>query len=166
MCPSHYKDDCNKNLEWYKSVKDTQGSIEETSFDQMNNIQSYGHYTIVGRGDATMYSIHDAIQLILKAHTGIKLLKKKYGLDELRDLESKLVLITGSEAKNRDGVDLFINVCILCNVLCLCQIKVVFLILYRPYILCVALLRCCLSSSKWAVFTILDGKWLSHVSIA
>ena len=37
-------------------------------------------------------------------------LKAMYSLGELRDLESKLVLITGSQAENREKVDNFLNV--------------------------------------------------------
>ena len=39
-----------------------------------------------------------------------KVLKTFYNLDELRDLESKLVLITGSKAENRTEVDHYLNV--------------------------------------------------------
>ena len=43
-----------------------------------------------------------------------RLPKHKYTLDELRDLESKLVLITSSNAENRKEVDLFLNVSDFC----------------------------------------------------
>ena len=39
-----------------------------------------------------------------------RLPKHKYTLDELRDLESKLVLITSNNAENRKEVDLFLKV--------------------------------------------------------
>lgn len=39
-----------------------------------------------------------------------RLPKLKYTLDELRDLESKLVLITSNNAENRKEVDLFLKV--------------------------------------------------------
>ena len=37
---------CDKEIEWYQSVKETQGSVEVTSYGQMNNIYRYGSYTI------------------------------------------------------------------------------------------------------------------------
>ena len=58
-----------------------------------------------------MDSVHDVIRLTLVPQTGIKLLKAHYSLDELRDLESKLVLITGSKAENRAAVEHFLDVC-------------------------------------------------------
>ena len=110
---------CNEYLEWYKSVKETQGSVEVTSFGQMRTIQSCGCYTIAGKRDVAMHSIHDVIQLTLQPKKGKELLRTGYSLDELRDLESKLVLITGSEAKNRAAVEQFLDVCTcICNLLC------------------------------------------------
>ena len=76
----------------------------------MENIINCGYYTVGGRRDMAMTSIHDVIQLTLVPHTGKKLLKTSYDLDELRDLESKLVLITGSKAENKATVDQFLDV--------------------------------------------------------
>ena len=101
---------CNEDLEWYKSVKETQGSVEETSYGQMDNIKSCGCYCIGEMRDVAMHSIHDVIRLSLKSLPGKKLLKTSYTLDELRDLESKIVLITGSRAENRAAVDQFLDV--------------------------------------------------------
>ena len=95
-------------------MKETQGSVEVTSFGQMDNIQKYGCYTVTGKRDVTIHSIHDVIQLTLTPPAGTKLLKKSYSLDELRDLESKLVLITGSKAENRAAVEQFLDVCYIC----------------------------------------------------
>lgn len=39
-----------------------------------------------------------------------RLTKLKFNLEDLRDLESKLVLITGRNAENRKMVDLFVDV--------------------------------------------------------
>ena len=103
------QDGCNKALEWYKSVKETQGSVEVTSFGQMNNILCYGCYTVGGERGKTVHSIHDIIHLKLEERDK-HLPKKNYSLDELRDLESKLVLITGSKAENRAEVEQFLNV--------------------------------------------------------
>ena len=101
---------CKNDLEWYKSVKETQASVEVTSYGQMDNIRSCGHYIVCGRSDRAMDNIHDVIQLILKPQEGKKLLKTSYTLNELRDLESKIVLITGTRAENRAAVDHFLNV--------------------------------------------------------
>lgn len=101
--------DCNKQLDWYKSVKETQGSVEVTSFGKMKDVLRYGRYTIGTKHTQTVHSIHDVISLKLE-NTEKQLPKMSYSLDDLRDLESKLVLITGSKAKNRGDVDRFLDV--------------------------------------------------------
>ena len=99
---------CNKELEWYKEVKKTQGPVEVTSYGQMDNILALGHYRIGVATDEK--TIHDAVYLKLDDRRK-HLLKTRYSLDELRELESKLVLITGSKAENRMRVDQYLNVC-------------------------------------------------------
>ena len=100
---------CNQQLEWYKSVKETQGSVEVTTYGKMNNILMYGHYRVGFKSMQVVHSIHDMIHLKLE-NTGKQLPKNNFSLDDLRDLESKLVLITGSKAENRKEVDQFLNV--------------------------------------------------------
>ena len=93
-------------------MKETQGSVEVTSLGQMRNILSYGCYIVGGEPEGeherTVHSIHDIIHLRIMRR---ELPKKKYSLDELRDLESKLVLITGTRAKNKAQLERFLNVC-------------------------------------------------------
>ena len=100
-----FQEDCNSELEWYKSVKATQGRVEVTSFELMRNILQYGRFTIESRQGCN--DIHDAVRVDLDDK---KLAKKNFTLDELRDLESKLVLITGSKTEQRKQVDLFLDV--------------------------------------------------------
>ena len=103
---------CDADVEWYKSVKKTQGSVEVTSYGQMDNIFEYGCYRVGIKQPVLGKSHFDLITLGLKEKDiGKHLAKKSYSLEELRDLESKLVLITGSNAENRKQVELFINVC-------------------------------------------------------
>lgn len=45
-------------------------------------------------------------------------LKTSYSLEELRDLESKLVLIAGNRPEHRQEVDFFVNVRIKVTVKC------------------------------------------------
>ena len=103
---------CNENMEWYKSVKKTQGTVEVTSYDQMDNIFEYGCYFVGVKQPFIAKNHFDLINLYLKEKVNdVKhLAKKSYNLEELRDLESKLVLITGNNAENRKKVELFINV--------------------------------------------------------
>ena len=128
---------CSDALEWYKSVKDTQGSVEVTSFGKLRHILTYGHFHIGSQSSRAMQSIHEIIHLKLQ-RTDKPLPKMSYSLDDLRDLESKLVLITGSKSKNRKEVDQFLNVSILSVPLCF-HISTLdyFLFPCRLYIVCV-----------------------------
>ena len=83
--------------------------MEVTSFGQMNNILKYGYYTVGIGHSKTVHTIHDVIYLKLKEKDKA-LHKKSYSLDELRDLESKLVLITGNKTQNKMHVDRFLDV--------------------------------------------------------
>ena len=105
------QEDCNKDIGWYKSLKDTQGSVEVTSYGQMRNILRYGVYQVgIASQSRLSQNIRDII--FVKLNPGDKPLTITfYNLDELRDLESKLVLITSSKAPIRMEVDHYSNVC-------------------------------------------------------
>ncbi len=109
---------CNDDIEWYKSVKDTQGSVETTSFGQMAHILKYGSYRVGFQKNAR--TVHDLISVTLDQRYQ-KLVKVKYTLDELRDLESKLVLICGNSADNRAEVDHYLDVSLLEVISMLCM---------------------------------------------
>ena len=84
--------------------------MEVTSYGQMRNILRYGIYQVGVASQSNLpQNIHDVI--FVKLNPEDKLLTRTfYNLDELRDLESKLVLITGSKAANRKEVDHYLNV--------------------------------------------------------
>ena len=83
--------------------------MELTTYGQMNNIFNYGCYTIGSDRTKICQNYHEVIHLSLEEKDK-PLTKKSYKLDELRDLESKLVLITGSKAENREQVNIFLDV--------------------------------------------------------
>ena len=91
-------------------MKEAQGSVEVTSFGQMRNINSYGSYEIGSLKKSILTSRSDAIHLRLKQSKTKRIHKLQYSLDEVRDLESKLVLITGRESEERKEVDIFLEV--------------------------------------------------------
>ena len=82
--------------------------METTSYGQMTNILKYGTYRVGFKKNAL--TVHDLITVTLTQRYQ-KLFKSKYSLDELRDLESKLVLICGNNADTRTEVDHYLNVC-------------------------------------------------------
>ena len=102
---------CDKEIEWYQSVKETQGSVEVTSYGQMNNIYRYGSYTI----GSCMKGVHTNQSQVIRlelTETDKSLPKKNYSLDDLSDLESKLALITGRDSSEAGEVQVFLQVCV------------------------------------------------------
>ena len=76
----------------------------------MKNIITYGSYEIGTSRKGILTSRSEAIHLKLRQSKTKRIHKLPYTLDEVRDLESKLVLITGRESKEREEVDLFLDV--------------------------------------------------------
>ena len=75
----------------------------------MNNILKHGTYKVGSQSSNPMKNFHDVICVKLKT-SDKRVSKQLYSFNELQDLESKLVLITGSKAQNRKEVDLFLDV--------------------------------------------------------
>ena len=71
---------------------------------------TYGCYQVGSQSSEILQTLHSAVHMTLTVPALVRVPKKKYNLDELRDLESKLVLITNSKAENRQAVDHFTNV--------------------------------------------------------
>lgn len=87
--------------------------MENNSYSQMDNITTYGCYQVGSQSSEILQTLHDAVHMTLTVPGGVRVTKKRYNLDELRDLESKLVLITNSKAENRQEVDHFTDVSII-----------------------------------------------------
>ena len=81
--------------------------METTSYGQMTNILKYGVYRVDCQENAQ--TVNDLITVTLTQQRQ-NLIKTGYSLDELRDLESKLVLICGNKADTRAEVDHYLNV--------------------------------------------------------
>ena len=85
--------------------------MEKTSFGQMRNINQLGVYEVGSIRVGQLVSRSEAVCVrLMKPKDGKTLPQYKYSLEELRDLESKLVLITGHESPERDEVDRFLDV--------------------------------------------------------
>ena len=75
----------------------------------MKNINECGSYTIGVNAKVVETQLANVIKLRLST-SGRSVQQSSYTLDELRDLESKLVLITGRDSKEKGDVYHFINV--------------------------------------------------------
>ena len=111
--------DTSRHLEWLKSFKESHGSVAMTSLAQAKSINSSGVYVVghldLEKGRSSVQgkrlSSKDVIQLTvtLEGESGEEQ-RKSYSIDELKDLQSKLMLIAGKAEKGKDDVELFVRV--------------------------------------------------------
>lgn len=101
---------CRQDLDWYKEIKKMQSSVEKTSVKQVKDIKNYGAYTLRCDGKNILQSIESAISLKI---THVNAAKKIYSFNDLRDLESKLVLIRGRSTEGGPEIDRFLEVSIM-----------------------------------------------------
>ncbi|XP_022806308.1 E3 ubiquitin-protein ligase rnf213-alpha-like [Stylophora pistillata] len=110
--------DTSRHLDWLKTVKESHGSVAMTSLVQAKTINSSGVY-VVGYLDTTKdpspehgkrLSFKDVIRLTVPLKDGSeKDQRKTYSIDELKDLQSKLMLIAGKAEKGKDDVEQFVR---------------------------------------------------------
>lgn len=90
-----------------------------TSLVQAEMINSSGVYAVgqlaCGGGSSTEYkkrlSLNDVVSLkLLPKDRGQDLQSKMYSLDEVKDLQSKLMLVAGKAEKGKDEVERFVKV--------------------------------------------------------
>ena len=101
------QDSCNKCLGQFQRIKEALGDVEKNAFKLMEAINASGVYKIESREGKILHCIEDAIGLKVKGDADNA---KNYDLDKLRDLHSKLVLISGNATKPKE--DKFSVVCL------------------------------------------------------
>eukprot|EP00118_Oscarella_pearsei_P021368 m.239300 g.239300 ORF g.239300 m.239300 type:complete len:5831 (+) comp40181_c2_seq5:266-17758(+) len=102
--------DTQKFLPDFKIMKEVLGSVEVTSFAQVELINSWGQYTIGCKPNETPETIADCISLdvrLSRSEGGNS--PKKFTLNDLQDLESKLILISGHSSERQSEVNVFVD---------------------------------------------------------
>ena len=107
------QDSCNKRLGEFQRIKEALGDVEKNAFKLMEAINASGVYKIESLEGKVLHSVDDAITLKVKGDTDNEM---KYDLDKLRDLHSKLVLVSGTATKTNE--DKFLAVCSLVYLAC------------------------------------------------
>ena len=107
--------DISRHMEWLQSVKQSHSSVDETSLMEAQTINKQGVYCI-GCLDENVSSSMLMEQLTLANVIQLKVPKgkngnsKDYTLDDLKDLQSKLMLIAGKASQGKEDVDRFVDV--------------------------------------------------------
>ena len=108
----HVQIDTSRQLEWLKGVEKSHGSVAKSSLMEAKAINEHGIYRVgcvseeVEKSTETL-TLDAVIQLKLPTD------KKRFTLDDLKDLQSKLMLIAAKAAHGKEDVDRFVDVSLL-----------------------------------------------------
>ena len=110
-----------RGLSWLKQIKESHGSVALTTMVQVEAINSSGIYYIAD-SEKTKESKHvdNGVKLCLENLVSLVVPKdqiknreeKIYSLEEVKDVQSKLMLIAGKAENGKEEVDQFNQVCI------------------------------------------------------
>ena len=84
------QDTCISNFAWFQFIGQLQGAGEQGTVKQLEDINSDGEYTI----ETNEHSLGCLVYLRIIVSNNDQISKKYWTLDDLHELESKLVLIT------------------------------------------------------------------------
>lgn len=103
----------SRHMEWLQSVKISHGSVAISSLMEAQTINEHGIYR-VGYEDETSSIVPEQLTLDNVIHltlpTGENGKGKEYSLDNLKDLQSKLMLIAAKATHGKEEVDSFVDV--------------------------------------------------------
>ena len=97
-------------MEWLKTVKESHGSVAMTSLAQAKTINNKGVYLVGSVGSEKGPAMQSVVRLTVPLREDGNDETKSYSLDELKDLQSKLMLIAGKAEKGKDDVETFVKV--------------------------------------------------------
>ncbi|XP_076122057.1 E3 ubiquitin-protein ligase rnf213-alpha-like isoform X3 [Alosa pseudoharengus] len=101
--------DTARHLEWLKTVKDSHGSVELSSLSLASAINKKGIYVITAeRLKKLSLDTVVTLQIPEEHEDGQEL--RHYSLEDLRDLQNKLMLMSGKGDQGQSEVDLFAEV--------------------------------------------------------
>ncbi|XP_029913013.1 E3 ubiquitin-protein ligase rnf213-alpha-like [Myripristis murdjan] len=101
--------DSARHLEWLKTVKDSHGSVELSSLSLASTINNKGIYLISAK-NVKKLSLDTALKLqILEEHDDGQEVRC-YSLEDLRELQNKLMLMSGKGDQGQNEVDHFAEV--------------------------------------------------------
>nr|XP_039250627.1 E3 ubiquitin-protein ligase rnf213-alpha-like [Styela clava] len=102
-----WEDTC-KQLPWFKDLGQLHGSIEKLSLTRAQEINTSGIYTIECNEEAMLPNLENCLKLSLRhsSRNSVQVMN----LEELRDLQSKLMLIAGEAEQGRHEVNMFVEV--------------------------------------------------------
>ncbi|KAJ7989846.1 hypothetical protein DPEC_G00308720 [Dallia pectoralis] len=101
--------DTARHLEWLKTVKDSHGSVELSSLSLASAINKKGIYIISAQNQKKL-CLDSALKLQIPEEHDEGLEMRHYSLEDLRELQNKLMLMSGKGDQGQCEVDLFSEV--------------------------------------------------------
>ena len=101
--------DTSRQLEWLKGVKTSHGSVAMSSLMEAQAINEQGVYR-VGCVSEDAGTSMEKLTLDTVIQLKVPSSEKKYTLDDLKDLQSKLMLIAAKASHGKEDVDRFVDV--------------------------------------------------------
>uniref|UniRef100_A0AAZ3SJB9 RING-type E3 ubiquitin transferase n=1 Tax=Oncorhynchus tshawytscha TaxID=74940 RepID=A0AAZ3SJB9_ONCTS len=101
--------DTARHLEWLKTVKDSHGSVELSSLSLASAINSKGIYIISAQNQKKL-SLDTALKLQIPEEHDEGHEMRRYSLEDLRELQNKLMLMSGKGDQGQYEVDQFAEV--------------------------------------------------------
>ncbi|XP_036840034.1 E3 ubiquitin-protein ligase rnf213-alpha-like isoform X4 [Oncorhynchus mykiss] len=100
--------DTARHLDWLKTVKDSHGSVELSSLSLATSINTRGIY-VIGAHNQKKLSLDTALKLQVPDQQEEGQMRN-YSLEDLRDLQNKLMLMSGKGEQSQSEVDHFTEV--------------------------------------------------------
>uniref|UniRef100_A0A672GQ29 RING-type E3 ubiquitin transferase n=1 Tax=Salarias fasciatus TaxID=181472 RepID=A0A672GQ29_SALFA len=101
--------DSARHLEWLKTVKDSHGSVELSSLSLASTINHKGIY-LISPHRVEKLSLDTALKLQIPEEHDEGLHMRSYSLEDLRELQNKLMLMSGKGDQGQNEVDHFAEV--------------------------------------------------------
>ena len=108
-----------QNLSWLKQIKESHGSVALTTMVQVEAINSFGKYFIADSktnkrmNNDNKLCVENLVCLVVPKDEIKNREERIYSLDEIKDVQSKLMLIAGKADSGKEEVDQFNEVCVL-----------------------------------------------------
>ena len=106
-----------QSLSWLKQIKESHGSVALTTMVQVEAINSSGVFYIAEpktKKDSVGLELclENVVRLVVPENESKDREEKVYSLEEIKDVQSKLMLIAGKADSGKEEVDQFNQVCI------------------------------------------------------
>ncbi|XP_029997116.1 E3 ubiquitin-protein ligase rnf213-alpha-like isoform X2 [Sphaeramia orbicularis] len=101
--------DSARHLEWLKTVKESHGSVELSSLSLASSINNKGIYLISAQ-NVKKLSLATALKLQIPEEHDDGRQMRSYSLEDLRELQNKLMLMSGKGDQGQNEVDHFAEV--------------------------------------------------------